>query len=420
MGTTLYEAAKSFQNPLAAGLFKAIVTEDELFSLLPFVPKSGNAFSYNRVKSLPSAEWVSPLHTSLAESTGQKDLVTVPVREVASNFKLKNFTLAQQGGAQQVADQMMMKAKAVGRAIASALISGNYVTGHALGDTADPFAAITAIDYGPFLDSLRFGPGEIEYDHSETAWRFRAPGDRTFGDWVTAAADGTFTLKSDNPNKYIVVTLDVSAATGDGRTSIEFTSTSEQPDGLEVMLSNSGTVRQPTNANGDDFAFDILDELLDTVKVRDNLAFIMPSALRRRYKAKLRALGGAMPEFVIRSYSGDGEPVERRVLAYEDVPILKNDFIGTDEVVGTTSNASSIYLVSLDSGTGEGLYAGAFGGASTEADVDPVSKSVLGFQMIPVGQMEGENSQLWRAVWYGGFGLGSELAGARASGIKTV
>lgn len=104
-------------------------------------------------------------------------------------------------------------------------------------------------------------------------------------------------------------------------------------------------------------------------------------------------------------------------MAYDGIPILKNDFIASDETVGSTTTCSSIYLLSLSEA---GLCVCAFGGASTEAAVDPISRSVLGFQFVPVGHMEAENSQLWRAVFYGGFALHSGLAAARARGIKTV
>lgn len=415
MGHTLFEAAKSFQNPLAAGLFKAIVTEDELFSVLPFVPKEGSAFSYEREKALPTAEWVSPTHTSLTESTGTTDQVSVPIRELASNFKLKNFIVAQQGGQMQVAKQMMMKGKAVGREIARALINGGHVTSHTLGSSADPFAAISAISYGPWLDSQRSGPGELKYTHVGTLWQFRAPGDRDFGATVAAAANGTYRLYSDNPNKWIDVTLVVASATTNGRTSIEFASTSNEPDGLQKMCQ---LVRAPSGANGDDFSFDILDELRDQVKVTDNLAYVMPSALRRKYKAKVRALGGTMPEHVVQSFDPSGRPVERRLMAYDGIPILKNDNILSNETVGSTTNASSIYLASLSEDSG--VYAGAFGGASQAADVDPIRRIVLGFNFVRVGPMEGENSDLWRAIFYGGFALGSGLAAARARGIKTI
>lgn len=419
MALTLYEAAKIARNPLAAGLFKAFVTEDELFSILPFVPKEGDSFMYNREKSLPDVSWVSPTHSSLNESTAKFEEIMVPKREIASNFDIYNFVLANQddGGVSQAGVQFEKKARAAARELASKFITGGYATGHSLGSSSDPFAAVTDVDVGPHIDSDRYGPGEIEYDHGGTRWRFRAPGDRTFGDWVEASSDGTYTLKSDNPSKYIRVTLDVSAATGSGRTSIEFSSSTNEPEGLERLVSPS-QVRESSGNDGDALDFGILDELIDTVKERDNLAFVMNGKLRRKYKELLRGLGGTNPEHVVMpGFGADGSDSQRRVIAYEGIPILKNDNIPSDESKGSNDDLSSIYLVNL--ADDKGCYAGAFGGAQMQVDADPLERVVLGLQIVPVGQLEDKNAQRWRLTWYGAFALGSDLSAARASEIQT-
>lgn len=420
MSYTLYDAAKSFQNPLAAALFKAIVTEDELFSILPFVPTEGNGFSFTREKALPTAEWVAPTGPTAA-SNGKEETVTVPVREISSDFDIRSFAIAQQGGQGVVARQMMSKGKAVGREIARSLIRGAFATGYSLYQTTAPFTAVDSITAGPWLDTDRFGPAELEYKHSTTSWRFRGPGDRDFGEWVVATTDGTYTLKSDNPSKWIRVQLDVSDAAADGRTALSFTSSSNEPDGVEAMM-DPGQVIAPSAADGDAFSFNVLDQLIDKVKVRDGLAFVMPAALRRKYKDKLRSLGGTSAEYVVNSFDPQsGRPVQRRLLAYDDIPILKNDFIPTNETVGGTSTCSSVYLIALNPNEVRGgLHCRAFGGASTAADVDPISRSVLGFHFEEVGALEGQNSRRWRANFYGAFAYGSVLSMARASGIKTV
>src|SRR5690606_3482401 len=104
--------------------------------------------------------------------------------------------------------------------------------------------------------------GELKYTHTGTFWAYRAPGDRDFGANVACATDGTYRLYSDNPSKWVDVTLDVGDASADGRSAIEFASTTNEPDGLEKMCD---LVRAPTLADGDDFSFDILDSLLDQV-----------------------------------------------------------------------------------------------------------------------------------------------------------
>ena len=423
---TLFEAAKRMRNPLSIGLMKAIVTEDELFSFLPFVPKDGDSWSYEREKALPNVEWVAPNHTTLAESTAKTDQVTVPKREIASNMDLYNFVLAQQNGGAQRSMQMFQKARAAGKELSRALIKGGFVTGHALSSSADPFSEITAVTAGPWIDSNRYGPGAIEYDAAPTKrYRFRGPGDRTWGEWVEVTAGaGTYKLPSDNPSKFIKITIDASA-TADGVAQIEFTSTTNEPDGIESMLPDSQIIPS-TGVDGDDYSFEVLDALLDKVKVRDGLAYIMPPALYRKHKALERSLGGTGPEFLeVGSFDADGMETRRKVRLYEGIPILRNENVTEDESKGASTTLSSVYLVSLRGpmnmdGNPKGLYAGAYGGSSLNADLDPRSRMVLGMQMIPVGQLEGKNAQRWRLVWYGGFGLGSELAAARAKEIKTA
>lgn len=423
---TLFEAAKRMQNPLAIGLMKAIVTEDELFSFLPFIGKDGDSWSYEREKALPSVEWVAPNHTTLAESTAKTDTVTVPKREIASNMDLYNFVLAQQNGPAQQTMQMFQKGKAAGRELSRAFIKGGFVTGHTLSSSADPFSEITAVTAGPWVDSDRYGPGAIEYDAAPTArYRFRGPGDRTWGDWVDVSAGaGTYKLPSDNPSKYIKITIDASAS-ADGVAEIRFTSTTNEPDGVEVMTPDSQVIAS-TGPDGDDYSFDKLDELLDKVKVRDGLAYVMPPALYRKHKALERAMGGAGPEFLeVPTFDAQGMATTRKVRLYEGIPILRNENVTSDESKGASTTLSSIYLTSVGGemnadGNPKGVYAGAYGGSSLQVNLDPRSRMVLGMQMIPVGQLEGKNAMRWRLVWYGGFGLGSELAIARAKEIKTA
>ena len=409
MALTLYEAAKLSRNPLAAGIFKAIVTQDELFSLLPFVGKAGDSFSYNREKALPSAEWVSPTHTSLAESSATFDQVTVPKREIASNMDLYNFALANQDGAAQLAAQVSRKARAVGRELSRAFIQGGYA------DTVTYNAAIaeiTASVAGPFLDSNRWGLGVIEFD-TTNGWRFQAPGDRDFGPYVAPPGAATVTLVSDNPNKYLTITASGNPV-ANASSSVAFTSTTEEPDGLELMTS---VIRPPDGANGDAYDLGILDELIDECTVGGQLVFSMNSALIRKHYETMRGLGGTTPETVsLPTYMADGMAGTRTVLAYRGIPIVKNDNILQNVTVGGTNDTGSIYLMSLEDEVG--VYAGAFGGSSMNIDLDPFDALVMGFQMIDVGQLEEKNARRWRAAWYGGFALGSSLACVRASGIS--
>lgn len=412
---TLFDAAKRYRNPLSQLLLKGVVTEDELFSRIPFIPKDGDAFSFRREKALGSAAFIAP-GGATTESSPTSDLVTVPKREVVTDVDIPSFAIANQGGEGVVVEALMKKGKAVGRKLAEACIVGGHVTSHTLGSAADPFAALSAAAYGPTLDSRLFGPGELKYTHAGQGWQFRAPGDRDFGPVVPATSVGTYVLKSDNPSKWISFTITPASATANGRTSIEFASSTEEFDGLIRNIA-PGQTRAPVATDGDDLSFKILDELIDAVKVRENLAFVMPAVLRRKYKALYRGMGGAIPEVVLGGFDPQGNPSERRTLAYESIPILKSDNLPTNETVGSINTGSSVILVSLSE---EGYYIGAFGGSSENLDADPIRRIVLGFQSTFVGNLEGKNAQRWRQAFYGTAALGSELAVARARGIKTV
>ena len=124
MPFTLYDAAKQSQNELTAGVLKAIATSDEMISQLPMVRKSGESFMYNREKALPQAEFVSPTHTSLTESSATFDRVIVPLRLIVTD--VDTYIFAEQQQSDLVAQrglQLQQKLKAVGRTIADKAIN---------------------------------------------------------------------------------------------------------------------------------------------------------------------------------------------------------------------------------------------------------------------------------------------------------
>jgi hypothetical protein len=406
MAQTIYDAMKSSQNPFSVAALKAIATSDMLFSVLPFVPKGGEAFEYEREKSLGSFAFVADDHTTVEESTGEDELVTVPKREAVADFYIRNFAQENLSGLASPSDrQTIKKFKAAGRMLADKFVNG----GHATGFTMDAFQAGPYVDAvlgsSAHLDTQRRAPGTIKYTNAGTKVQFRAPGDRTFGPQVTAATDGSYLLLSDNPSKWVVVTLDVSDATGDAERNIYFTSTTNEFDGLKKLMS-SGQVRSAKGANGDAPTLAILDELLDAVKVTEGLAFVMPSAISRKYDNIFRSMGGSNPLTLPNS--------SKQVASYKGVPFLKNDWITRDETKGDATTLSSIYLVALNDD--EGLYMGALGGQKFDVQADPRNASVMGFRLYELGQIQGGPSAFGRRLsWFGAAALGSDLAAARAS-----
>lgn len=404
MSYSLLSWAQKTQNPLSALVLKTIATTDELISQLPFVPKEGESFEYIREVSIGSFGYIDPSNPTISESTGSEEVIKIPKRWAGGDFYIENFA-NDHAGESAYRTQLRMKLKAAGRMIADDVINGAYAGTIAV-SAADTGAYVDTIVAGPWLDSYRHGLGLLRYTHSGTKLAFRAPGDMHFGADVTCAADGTYTLTSENPSKYVVVTLDVSDATKDQTLTVNFASSSHEFDGLKKIVAPS-QVRASTGTNGDALSFEIMDELRDSVKVRENLFYIMPSSLVRSYAKLCRALGGVTPEAVVGG---------QRFMAHDGIPILRNDNIAVDESKGGSNGTlSSVYLASLAPETG--VYMGALGGSSMPADLDPYQTSILGFRMYDLGQIQASNKAGWRINWYGGLALGSTLAAARAKEI---
>lgn len=414
MALTLPEALKRSQNPLMAGIARSVVTTDQMSAVIPMEAVNADAIRFIREGALPTGgAFIDDTGTTSEESTGTDDRTVIHFRRIVGNMDVDRLANVM-GGGQQRGNQLGKKVKATWRKVQQTFITGNRITSHTLAPaTANPFNALSAFDYGPWLDSSRQGPGSIKYVHSTTTWSFRAPGDPTFGDGVVAAGNGTYTLKSHNPSKWIKVTITVASASADGETGIYFATTTNEFEGVNELI-NPSQVIAASGGNGDDYALSILDAMISKEKVDQNRAFIMNSKLIEKHYAVLRALGGTVPETM--ALPGYGRPVP----TYRGIPLLQNDFIASNETVGGTTTATSIYLASLSAD--EGLFMGcpSLGGPAAIPDADPRVGPVMGFWVTDLGALEGKDHDRTRVAWYGCIGLKSDLALVRASGVKSV
>ena len=407
MAMTLFEMQKMSRNAYGSMLLKQIATSDDLFSVLPFVPKAGEGFSYPRERSLGSFSFIAP-GGAVANTTGKIERVTVEKAEATEDFWVDNFAQSNMDDELSPMElQEMMKLKSAGRALAGKTITGSRVDGF----------TIAAFQSGAYVDALvkvspyirtRESVGEIKYTHIGTFAQFRAPGDTEFGPQVACAADGDFTLVSGDPSKWITVTLDVSDATADAVRSITFTTSTNEFVGLSQHVSATQT-RMSVAAAGDAISFEILDSLIDAVKLRDNLAFVMHSSIKRKIATLVRAVGGIEPDYIL----ANGSSVPR----YSGIPILVNDFVPTNETKGAGTTLSTVYLANM--APESGVYMGALGGASMQVNTDPRDSSVLGFRMFDLGQHQSESRLGRRLMWSGALACGSDLSLACAREIVT-
>lgn len=173
---------------------------------------------------------------------------------------------------------------------------------------------------------------------------------------------------------------------------INGTGASDQFDGLINVVAAGQSMTPGTN--GDALSFEILDNLIDLVTVKDGEVdwFLFHARTRRKYRALLRALGGAAINETKALPSG------QEVDAYSGVAIFRNDWIPTDVTQGSTTNATYIFAGTFDDGTRSNGLAGL------------TAEQAAGIQVVDVGESETKDEHIYRVKWYSGLALFSEKA----------
>lgn len=414
MALTIEQAMRTTQRPLPRGMFKTLSTYDALFARLMFEGGAGESIVYTREKSLGSAGFIAANSGTVAETSATWEKVTALTRTLAADADVPGLA-AVLPGMNTEAQQLEAKIRQAGRTIASKLISGAFVDGFSVNRPVSWNGAYvdTLVFASAHQDTTRNGKGYLRYAHTGTFLEYKAPGDDDYGPAVACASDGSYTLYSINPAYWVRVTLDVSDADEDGIVEITYTSSTNEPDGVNRMIDTTGAQYiASSNTDGDALSYATLDALIDAVKIDTDLVFTMPGKLVRKYFALVRALGGTNPDHV--ALPGFGSPVP----TYRGIPILRNDNIATTESKGASSTLSSAYLVSLT--PGPGLSAFCVGNESEVVNGDPRTAPVLGFMVENLGPRQTVDARTTRVKWYGGFKLGSSLAVARASELVTV
>lgn len=255
--------------------------------------------------------------------------------------------------------------------------------------------------------------------------------ENALGDAQYLGVGGTITAK--NPATFTYVTSGLTTLLGDAEVNglIEATRSNKQDQRAaqvaskaksiarqfqDTMINGDGTANTfqgilaltpasqkiSTGANGSQLTFDILDQLIDIVKDKDGQVdyLMMPFRTRRAYFTLLRTLGGASVNEVMNLPSG------RQVPMYRGVPIFVNDFIPTNQTVGTSAGVcTSIVAGTFDDGSGMHGVSGltAMGNA--------------GIRVENIGAMESKDEKITRVKFYCGFANFSQLGVAVAPGI---
>jgi len=180
------EAEKLSREMLVQGVIENIVTSDQLFALLPFSPVEGKSYSYNREKTLGSAEFVETDDT-ITESAATFTKVTDVLRRIVTDVDVDDFLQGTMSDEEdQTATQISKKSKKVGLTYADKLINGDNATNSkefdglinlcptaqrvGLGDTAAVALAFAHLDQ--LMDNVKIGGQRVFVMNSRTIRSF--------------------------------------------------------------------------------------------------------------------------------------------------------------------------------------------------------------------------------------------------------
>lgn len=166
------------------------------------------------------------------------------------------------------------------------------------------------------------------------------------------------------------------------------TANPKQFDGLRTLVPPGQTIAP--GANGGALTLELLDQLIDLVKPGKPDALLMSKRTRRKLSSLRRASGNLLET--------DVDQFGQRVVYYDGIPVLVDDFIPDSETLGSGSGLSSIYAVKFGPSGLMGLENG-------------------GIVVEEVGALETKNARRWRVRWYCGLALFGTLSVARLQGI---
>lgn len=119
------EAEKLSNNDLQRGVIEEIVTLDDTFALLPFVRTEGKAYVYNRENTISEGDFLDP-NDAVVEGAATFTEIVAKLTILAGDVdvdKFLNETMSDTNG--QLATQIALKAKALGRKWAHTFINGD-------------------------------------------------------------------------------------------------------------------------------------------------------------------------------------------------------------------------------------------------------------------------------------------------------
>jgi hypothetical protein len=408
---SLVELLKGSADPVLAGVAESIITVDQLVAQIPFRSVGlSDHLTWKREKALPVVSKIASGDNITSTNALAYDRVTAYLRRLVCDQDIDNLDAGAAGGMLQAKAEAIGRAsKAMGRTFGDDIITGAPAWTVTVDSYGGSGATSNTIVVGPGQDP-RLGNAQIKYVHSGTTVAYKAPGDSDFGPALTYSAG--VKLYSQNPNKWVTVTLATLSA--NGIVTLSFVANTNEIDGMERLLAAAQTITASTN--GDAITLATLDQLADLVTDSNGpKCYIMPLRTRRAVGALLRAAGGAtMGEFKSMSF-GTGQDV--MVPTYNGIPILRSDFIPITDTQGSSSAATKVYCATLGDQAGLcGLY--------SEAGMDDVGGEIIasglnGIQVVNLGTVQNADAKRVRVKAYWGVASKTEKGLAAATGITS-
>jgi len=137
LATTLAESAKLSNDVLLAGVVETIIKDSPILQSIPFIDIVGNALTYNREKTIPSAEWHAALDDWTTSPALEFDQLSATLKILGQNADVDSYIASTRSNIQDIeAAIVQLTAKAIRHEFESAFIYGsttNYlgITGNA-------------------------------------------------------------------------------------------------------------------------------------------------------------------------------------------------------------------------------------------------------------------------------------------------
>jgi len=375
--TTLTVLANLFGETLNGDVVYAAKNWDPLLAYVPLADWQGDAdtYTYNAVTGLPTAASAALDATSYSnsKSTFIKRTATLKNIYTQGDLAIAARIAASNRDHNQIANLELNHSRAIARELLRQ-ISVESSKDVAIGATATT-KGIDGVEVDPNIN-ITEASGILYFDFADAAdtLRVSSDGGSNYGPLVTCDQDLERQPLYDAAGNWVKVTFDVSDSAGGGNwtttnaaTGVTVTAATDT-DGFATLVSpgqmiwDDGTAVGSTSAytasdyfgsaNGGSWTLKGFDRLIDLVPWAtlrpDRCGFIMPPRTVITSKHLMGVGGGGSAGAGATVTEWMGQTLRKPMLGYANIPILSNPNIPKTLSPGTTTDATTVYLVYFD------------------------------------------------------------------------